>query len=148
MQGNPLTHCGGYRFGEGWINPTCTRTPGQPAALTRGFLKPMTIPTHPKDPITNPNQPQHNGKVLVFLGGGVYPVWIYEVTWGIPGYSCINVTAMADGTTHMSSLFPSSSSRRIPAVCPLFPTLLLLPFNGDVAGWWLMWRHLVHQQPQ
>jgi len=22
-------------------------------------------------------------------------VWIYEVTWGIPGYSCINVTAMA-----------------------------------------------------
>jgi len=28
---------------------------------------------------------------------------------------------------------PSSSSRRVPAVCPLFPTLLLLPFNGDVA---------------
>jgi len=30
-----------------------------------------------------------------FLDGGVYLVWIYEVTWGIPGYSCINVTAMA-----------------------------------------------------
>jgi len=31
------------------------------------------------------------------LGGGEYPVWIYEVTWGIPGYSYINVTAMAGG---------------------------------------------------
>ena len=29
--GNPPTHCGGYGFGEGWINPTHTRTPGQPA---------------------------------------------------------------------------------------------------------------------
>ena len=35
--------------------------------------------------------------------------------------------------TRTSSLFPSSSSRRITAVCPLFPTLLLLPFDGDVA---------------
>ena len=26
-----------------------------------------------------------------FLGGGVYPVWIYEVTWGIPGFSCMRV---------------------------------------------------------
>ena len=26
--GNPPTRCGGYGFGEGWINPTCTRTPG------------------------------------------------------------------------------------------------------------------------
>ena len=32
----------------------------------------------------------------------------------------------------MLSLFPSSS-RHVPAVCPLFPTLLLLPFDGDVA---------------
>jgi len=32
----------------------------------------------------------------------------------------------------MSSRFPSSS-RRVPAVCPLFPTLLLLPFDGDMA---------------
>jgi len=47
-----------------------------------------------------------------------------------------------------NSLFPSSSSRRVPAVCPLFPTLLLLLFNGDVAGWWSMWRRLVHRQPQ
>jgi hypothetical protein len=23
------------------------------------------------------------------LGGGEYPVWIYEVSWGIPGYSCM-----------------------------------------------------------
>jgi hypothetical protein len=29
------------------------------------------------------------------LGGGEYPVCIYEVTWGIPGFSYINVTAMA-----------------------------------------------------
>ena len=26
-----------------------------------------------------------------FLGGGEYPVWIYEVHWGIPGYSCMRV---------------------------------------------------------
>ena len=25
------------------------------------------------------------------MGGGVYPVWIYEVTWGIPGYSYMRV---------------------------------------------------------
>jgi len=44
--GNPPTRCGGYRLGEGWINPTCTCTPGQPMALTRGFLKPVTIPNN------------------------------------------------------------------------------------------------------
>ena len=30
--------------GTGWINSTRTPTPGQPAALTRGFLKPVPIP--------------------------------------------------------------------------------------------------------
>ena len=43
LWGNPPTHCGGYRFGKGWINLTHTCTPGQPAALTHGFLKPMPI---------------------------------------------------------------------------------------------------------
>jgi len=52
------------------------------------------------------------------------------------------------GTMCTSFLFPSSFSRHIPAICPLFPTLLLLPFDGDVAGWWSMWRHLVHRQLQ
>jgi len=56
--GNPPTRCGGYGFGEGWINPTRTRTPGQPMALTRGFIKPVTIPTHRWDrPSRNAQSP-------------------------------------------------------------------------------------------
>jgi len=41
---NLPARCGRYRFGEGWINPTHTCTPGQPVALTHRFLKPATIP--------------------------------------------------------------------------------------------------------
>jgi hypothetical protein len=45
--GRPTNPGWGYGYGQGWINPTHTRThtPGQPVALTCGFLKPMTIPT-------------------------------------------------------------------------------------------------------
>jgi len=51
----------------------------QPRPITHPALSSGTLgistnsPAHPKDPITNPNQPRHNGKVL-FFG------W-----WGIPG---------------------------------------------------------------
>ena len=42
--GKPANLWLGYRYGEGWTNPTHTHTLGQPAALTCGFLKPVTIP--------------------------------------------------------------------------------------------------------
>jgi len=45
ISGKPSNPWLGYGYGEGWTNPTRTRTPGQPAALTRGFLKPVTIPS-------------------------------------------------------------------------------------------------------
>jgi len=44
ISGKPSNPWLGYGYGEGWTNPTRTRTPGQPAALTHGFLKPVTIP--------------------------------------------------------------------------------------------------------
>jgi hypothetical protein len=67
-----------------------------PALLSGTLGKSTTLPAYPKDIISNPNQFRHHGKGPFFLGGGEYPVWIYEVTWGIPGYSYINVTAMAE----------------------------------------------------
>jgi hypothetical protein len=45
FRADPLTRLCGYGYGKGWTNLTRTRTPGQPAALTRGFLIPVTIPT-------------------------------------------------------------------------------------------------------
>jgi len=45
LLGKPANPWLGYGYGKGWTNPTCTRTLGQPAALTCGFLKPVTIPT-------------------------------------------------------------------------------------------------------
>ena len=37
------------------------------------------LPAHLKDPITNPNQPQHHGDTLFFLGGGQVLLWIYDL---------------------------------------------------------------------
>ena len=42
--GLPTNPGWGYRYGQGWINPTHTHTPGQPGALIHRILKPVTIP--------------------------------------------------------------------------------------------------------
>ena len=60
-------------------SPTLLYTPALPSG-TLGISS--TLPAHPKDSITNPNQPQHHGNTLfysLFLGGGQVPLWIYEV---------------------------------------------------------------------
>jgi hypothetical protein len=71
--------------------PYYTPPPSHPAPSAYQPIHPLT----PKDPITNSNQLWHHGKVL-FLGGGEYLVWIYEVSWGIPGYSYMRVATTGE----------------------------------------------------
>jgi len=52
-----------------------------PALLYGTLSIPIDLPAYPKDPITNSNQPWHQGNTLFFLGGGVCPICIYKVTW-------------------------------------------------------------------
>ena len=71
----------------------CLPTPAQqPALLYTPALSSGTpgistiLPAQPKDHITNPNQPRHHGNTSLFLGGGEYPVWIYDMVHTSPGY--------------------------------------------------------------
>ena len=60
-------------------SPALLYTPALPSG-TLGIS--FILPAHPKDPITNPNQPWHHGDTLFysfFLGGRQVLLWIYEV---------------------------------------------------------------------
>jgi len=62
--------------------PALPEIPSAHPALPSGTLGISTIlPDKSKDPITNPNQPWHNGNTPFFfvLSGGEYPVWTYDM---------------------------------------------------------------------
>jgi hypothetical protein len=75
--------------------------PSHPAPSAYQLIHPLTQRTLLLI-LTNPGTTAKS----FFLGGGVYPVWIYEVTWGIPGFSCMRVA-----TTGVILSIPLTSPR-------------------------------------
>ena len=76
-------------------SPALLHTP----ALPSGTLSRLpNLPTDPKDPLvilTSPGTHSSIPNSHIFLAGGEFPVWIYEVCWEIPRYWYMILTTMA-----------------------------------------------------
>src|SRR6266567_7469131 len=60
-----------------------------PALLSGTLGRSSNLPAHLKDLFVILTSPGTHGSLPnshIFLAGGVYPVWIDQVSWAIPGY--------------------------------------------------------------